>query len=87
MGVSLTDPDGVVRIAVRLDPSRATALAGFDPVAVAVTNRAALEAWAQRLDDLGEPHSPIDSGAIGWLIAGLFTPDGIELRLYTEETR
>jgi hypothetical protein len=37
------------------------------------------------LDKLGEPHSGIVVGHIGWVIAGVHDPDGIEIRLYTVE--
>ena len=83
MGLALRDPGGTVRLAVRHDPTRAAALAGFDPIALGVPNRGAIEAWKQRLDDLGQPHGGIVTGHQGWAIVGLHDPDGIEVRLYT----
>ena len=85
MGVALRDRKGTVRLAVRSAPERAAALAGFDPIALAVTSRADLESWARHLNDLNVPHDGIVSGHVGWVITGLHDPDGIEVRLYTLE--
>jgi catechol 2,3-dioxygenase-like lactoylglutathione lyase family enzyme len=84
MGVALIDSASGLRFAVRREPERAAALSRFDPVALAVTTRAELEAWVARLDEQGVPHTPIISGHIGWLL-GFWDPDGIEIRLYTLE--
>jgi catechol 2,3-dioxygenase-like lactoylglutathione lyase family enzyme len=83
MGVALGDANDTVQLAVRHDPARAAALAGFDPIALYVPTRDALQAWKQRLDDLAEPHDGIVTGHVGWVIIGLHDPDGIEVRLYT----
>jgi catechol 2,3-dioxygenase-like lactoylglutathione lyase family enzyme len=83
MGLALRDPGGTVHLAVRHDPARAAALTGFDPIALGVPERTDLEAWRQRLDDLGQPHGGIVAGHQGWAIVGLHDPDGIEVRLYT----
>ncbi len=85
MGVALRDPGGSTCLAARHDPARAAALAGFDPITFAVTARADLEAWQQRLDELEEPHGGIVPGHQGWALIGLHDPDGIEVRLYTLE--
>lgn len=85
MGVALRDPKGTVRLAVRFAPQRAAALAGFDPIALAVAGRTELESWARHLDELNVPYDGIVSGHVGWLITGLHDPDGIEVRLYTFE--
>ncbi len=69
-------------LALRHDPERATAIAGFDPVALAVPAGDALLAWQRRLDDLGEPHGGIVTGHAGSVLVGLHDPDGIEIRLY-----
>jgi catechol 2,3-dioxygenase-like lactoylglutathione lyase family enzyme len=84
MGVALIDPQSGVRYAVRREPDRAGALRGFDPVALAVTTRAELEAWVEHLDEHGVEHGPIINGHIGWVL-GFSDPDGIEVRLYTLE--
>jgi catechol 2,3-dioxygenase-like lactoylglutathione lyase family enzyme len=83
MGVALRDANDTVQLAVRHDPARAAALAGFDPIALYVPTRDDLQAWKQRLDDLAEPHGGIVTGHVGWVIIGLHDPDGIEVRLYT----
>jgi catechol 2,3-dioxygenase-like lactoylglutathione lyase family enzyme len=85
MGVALRDPAGTVSLAIRYDPERAAALAGFDPIAVGVPTRAELEAWEGRLEALGQPHGGIVTGHQGWALIGLHDPDGIEIRLYTIE--
>lgn len=83
MGLALRDHSDTVHLALRHDPARAAALAGFDPVALCVPARADLEAWRRRLDELGESHGGIVSGHAGSVIVGLRDPDGIEVRLYT----
>jgi catechol 2,3-dioxygenase-like lactoylglutathione lyase family enzyme len=85
MGVALRDPAGSVRLAFRSDAKRTSALAGFDPIALAVSTRYELEAWARHLEDLKQPHGGIVTGHIGWVIVGLTDPDGMEVRLYTLE--
>jgi catechol 2,3-dioxygenase-like lactoylglutathione lyase family enzyme len=85
MGVALSDPGATLQLALRARPDLAKHMAGFDPIAFAVPTRADLERWRARLDELGEPHGGIASGHVGWVIAGLLDPDGIELRLYTVE--
>lgn len=85
MGVAMRDPGGAACLALRHDPGRARALAGFDPVALAVATRADLEAWRDRLDTAGHPHGGIIAGHQGWVLVGLHDPDGFEPRLYTIE--
>lgn len=82
MGVALRDPGETVDIALRRDPVRAAALAGFDPIALRVPTPGDLDAWRRRLDDLGESHGGIIAGHAGRVIVGLHDPDGIEVRLY-----
>lgn len=82
MGVALSDPGQTVGLALRRDPERAAAIAGFDPVALCVPTEDALRAWQQRLDGLGEPHGAIVEGHAGSVLTGLHDPDGIEIRLY-----
>src|ERR1700755_1337309 len=55
-GLALTDASAWLRLALRLDPARAAALSGFDPVALEVPARADVESWRERLDDLGQTH-------------------------------
>jgi catechol 2,3-dioxygenase-like lactoylglutathione lyase family enzyme len=82
MGVAMRDPGATLGLALRCDPVRAAALAGFDPVALQVPTQAALDAWQRRLDDLGEPHAGIVTGRVGLVLVGLHDPDGIEVRFY-----
>ena len=82
MGVAMRDPGGTIDLGLRHDPERAAVLAGFDPIALRVSAQAAMDAWQQRLDDLGEPHGGIITGHAGRVLAGLHDPDGIEVRLY-----
>jgi catechol 2,3-dioxygenase-like lactoylglutathione lyase family enzyme len=85
MGVALADPAGAVQIALRHDPDRASALAGFDPLALAVATRDDVDAWRRALDDLGEPHGGVVAGSTGGaVLVGLLDPDGIEIRLYAD---
>lgn len=85
MGVALADPAGAVQIALRHDPERAAALAGFDPLALAVATRDDIEVWRRALDELDEPHGGVVIGSTGGsVLVGLHDPDGIEVRLYAD---
>jgi catechol 2,3-dioxygenase-like lactoylglutathione lyase family enzyme len=84
MGVALTDPDDTLQLALRQDPRRAGAWAGFDPIAVRIPTLADLDAWQARLDALGVPHGGTVTGHAGRVLVGLHDPDGIELRLYAD---
>jgi len=66
------EEDGVVRgiayeipglpevgVALRENPAAARGITGFDPVSFAIADRDAAQAWADRLDELGIPHSPV----------------------------
>lgn len=56
---------------------------GLDHLAFAVTDRAGLDDWAARLDELGIDHSGVKSNSgFGHLIV-LRDPDGIQLELHT----
>ena len=85
MGVLLRDPGGTLQLALRAHPDLARHLAGFDPVALAVPDRAELERWRDRLDGQGEVHGGIVEGHVGSVLVGLHDPDGIEVRLYSVE--
>lgn len=95
--IEFPDDDGVVRgvagwlpgsgqtmFALRESPAHASGVAGFNLVNFAVADRASLEGWVSRLDDLGVQHSPIIDATIGWIVV-LDDPDGIELHLYSQE--
>lgn len=85
MGVAMIHPTTNTRLAVRRDRERAAALAGFDPVALAVDTRDDLDAWQRHLDQQATPHDPIAEAHIGWIITGIHDPDGIEIRIYTNQ--
>ncbi len=69
---------------LRLNPAQAAKHRGFDPFTIAVADRAALDAWAIRLDAAGLVRSPVIASIQAWLIA-FDDPDGNRLRLYTLE--
>jgi catechol 2,3-dioxygenase-like lactoylglutathione lyase family enzyme len=84
-GLALADAPGTIRLALRHDPARAAAAAGFDPLAIAVPTTAAVQAWREHLDRLGQPHGGVVTGHHGGsVLIGLHDPDGIEIRLYAD---
>ncbi len=85
MGVGLVHPSGGPGIALRLDPQKAEAAAGFDYFSIGVPSETALRALASRLDTLGERHGGVLRGSHGWLLPYLHDPDGHEIRFYTSE--
>lgn len=73
---------GPAVLALRQNPEVSAAVRGFDPVAFAVTAQADMNAWAEHLDGLDVPHSPVFEATDGWMME--FTdPDGLELQLYS----
>ena len=70
---------------LRLDPERAARQAMFDPLAIAVDDRVALERWDAALTEREVLHSPILDAVRGWLIV-IQDPDGNRIRLYTLES-
>jgi catechol 2,3-dioxygenase-like lactoylglutathione lyase family enzyme len=83
-GVALQHPETALRLALRGDPQRSHAMAGFDLVALAVSTLADLQTMAARAASLGTWHGPITSGHQGWA-CDIPDPDGILVRLYTHE--
>ena len=84
-GVALQTLDGSTQIALRQDPERAAALAGFDLVAIGVPTRDGVQAWADRVAAIGQQHGGIVPGHRGGsVLIGLHDPDGIEIRLYAD---
>jgi catechol 2,3-dioxygenase-like lactoylglutathione lyase family enzyme len=77
-------PIGGLRIALREDRARATALAGWDPLALAVATRGDLDTIAAELDARGIAHGSPIRATLGWLLS-VEAPDGLQLRFYTEE--
>src|SRR5437867_13069224 len=57
MGCALTHPAGGPDLALRLDPDRARADAGFDHFAIGVPGKATIDLLARRLGELGQPHA------------------------------
>jgi len=85
-GVSMRHPNGGPELALRLDPDRAAAAAGFDYFAIGVPSREAIEELAARLSALGESHAGVRFATIGWILPDLRDPDGHEVRFYTTTT-
>jgi catechol 2,3-dioxygenase-like lactoylglutathione lyase family enzyme len=70
---------------LRLNPERAIAHAGFDPITLTVADRATLGQWEDHLTRAGILHSPVITAIQAWLIV-VEDPDANRLRLYTRET-
>jgi catechol 2,3-dioxygenase-like lactoylglutathione lyase family enzyme len=85
MGVGLRHPNGGPDLALRLDPERAAAAAGFDYFAIGVPDRPTIELLAARLTSLGEEHAGVHPASSGWILPLLQDPDGHEVRFYTVE--
>ena len=73
---------GATGLALRENPEVARGIDGFDPVSFGIADKAAAEAWATRLDELGVAHSPVIDASIGWIVS-LHDPDGTNIRLYS----
>jgi catechol 2,3-dioxygenase-like lactoylglutathione lyase family enzyme len=82
-GLSMRHPNGGPELALRLDPDRAVAAAGFDYFAIGVPSKEAIEDLAARLSALGQSHAGVHFATIGWILPGLHDPDGHEVRFYT----
>ena len=82
-GLSMRHPNGGPELALRLDPDRAAAAAGFDYFAIGVPSKEAIEDLAARLSALGESHAGVHFATIGWILPDLHDPDGHEVRFYT----
>ena len=84
-GVALARDGCQPQIALRRDPVRARALAGFDPVALSVASSDDVRAWSAALDQAGQTHGGVVTGHRGGaVLVGLHDPDGIEIRLYAD---
>lgn len=83
MGIGLHHPNGGPDLALRLDPARAEAAAGFDYFSIGVPDKSAIDALAERLLALGETHAGVHFASIGWILPHLHDPDGHEVRFYT----
>lgn len=78
-GVAYT-PVGEFCLALRERADVTTA--GFDPFAILVAGRAAIDGWVARLDALGVAHGPVQRGAQGWKVVAA-DPDGTEVAFYS----
>lgn len=83
MGYAMAHPNGGPALALRLDPERARAAAGFDYFSIGVPDKAAIDDLAARLTRLGESHAGVHWASIGWILPLLHDPDGHEVRFYT----
>jgi catechol 2,3-dioxygenase-like lactoylglutathione lyase family enzyme len=83
MGYALAHPNGGPPLALRLDPERARAAAGFDYFAIGVPDKDAIDQLAARLTGLGEQHAGVHWASIAWILPELHDPDGHEVRFYT----
>jgi glyoxylase I family protein len=55
---------------------------GMDHVAFRAPDRAALDSWKARFEEMGVEHSPIKESAMGWLIV-FRDPDNVQLEVYS----
>jgi catechol 2,3-dioxygenase-like lactoylglutathione lyase family enzyme len=85
MGLALRHPHGGPRLALRLDPARAEAAAGFDYFSIGVPDKEAIDQLAARLTAQGEQHAGVHWASIGWILPMLHDPDGHEVRFYTHQ--
>jgi len=88
------DDDGVVRgvggrlpgagvlVGLRQNAQAAAGNAGFDPVAFAIADRPAAEAWSAHFEALGVRHSEIRAATRGWVV-DVYDPDGLTIRLFS----
>lgn len=82
VGYGLDHPNGGTLLTLRLDPEHAARSAGWVYFEMGVPNKGALDRLAEHLDECGEHHGPVVQTPIGWLLPGLFDPDGHEMRFY-----
>jgi len=85
MGCAMAHPNGGPPLALRLDPDRARAAAGFDYFSIGVPDKDAIGRLADRLTAHGEEHAGVHWASIGWILPLLHDPDGHEIRFYTHE--
>ena len=85
MGCAMAHRNGGPALALRLDPERARAAAGFDYFSIGVPDKAAIDELAVRLTRLGEQHAGVHWATIGWILPQLHDPDGHEVRFYTHQ--
>ena len=83
MGVSMRHPNGGPDLALRRNPEKAQAAAGFDYFAIGVPGREAIEDLAARLAADGADHDGVQRTPVGWVLLGVRDPDGHDVRFYT----
>lgn len=83
MGVAMTHPNGGPDLALRCDPERARAAAGFDYFSIGVPGQGPIEALAAHFTNLGVPHDGVHRTPVGWVLLGVLDPDGHAVRFYT----
>jgi len=83
MGVAMTHPNGGPDLALRADPARARAAAGFDYFAIGVPGHHLIEALATALEGRGVTHDGVHRTPVGWVLLGVRDPDGHDVRFYT----
>lgn len=83
MGVAMGHPNGGPDLALRRDPERARAAAGFDFFAIGIPGKEAIDALATHLSELGEHHAGVHRTPVGWILPGACDPDGHDIRFYT----
>ncbi len=79
----MTHPNGGPDFAIRLDPERARAAAGFDYFAIGVPGREAIEVLADAFIQRGDKHVGVLRTPVGWVLLGVQDPDGHDVRFYT----
>jgi hypothetical protein len=79
----MTHPNGGPDLALRCDPDRARAAAGFDYFSIGVPGRDAIDALAAHLTDRGIHHDGVVRTPVGWVLLGIQDPDGHDVRSYT----
>jgi catechol 2,3-dioxygenase-like lactoylglutathione lyase family enzyme len=82
VGYGLSHPNGGTLLTLRLDPDQARKTAGWVYFEMGVPDTDALTGLAERLDGMGIGHGPVVRTPIGWLLPGVFDPDGHEMRFY-----
>jgi catechol 2,3-dioxygenase-like lactoylglutathione lyase family enzyme len=81
-GAALHHPESGLQLALRHDPERAAALAGFDTLCLAVGTRSDLDAVLDRLDERGVDHGSPFPGRGGDAV-DVPDPDGHLVRIHT----
>ena len=85
VGYGMSHPNGGTLLTRRLDPEQAAKTAGWVYFEMGVPDTTSLTELADRFDGLGIPHGPVARTPIGWLLPGVFDPDGHEMRFYVSE--